>query len=150
MSKEVEIFNEFKKLSNLCARYLNKVKPAKPKCSLTRSQAVMLAYIISQNGKTKLYQKDIEKHFSIRRSTATEQLKKLESLGLIQRHQSPTDARLKEIKLTDASLKEKYKINKNMDDFARILFNGLTDEQTTYLFDIIKKLKTNMLEAIDD
>ena len=105
VKKEQNIHQEIKKLMNIIARYARSSRSKNGKSSITRSQALTLEFIYD---KTKdggnVYQKDIEKQFSIRRSTATESLKRLETQGWIKRETSTKDARLKDIVLTEKAL----------------------------------------------
>ena len=62
---------------------------------LTNMQSLVLHYIAFQTVERNLYQKDVEKAFQIRRSTATGILQFLEKEGYIYRESVDRDARLK-------------------------------------------------------
>lgn len=61
-----------------------------------------------------MYQKDIEKEFDIRKSTATEILKLMEKNGFIFRECSKEDGRMKEIIPTEKSLAMQKEIVENI------------------------------------
>lgn len=64
---------------------------------LTNMQKRVLHYILFQSLKKDIYQKDIEKEFQIRRSTATGILQLLEKNGFVIRETVEWDARLKKL-----------------------------------------------------
>lgn len=68
---------------------------------LTPTQNWVLAYINNRNGEdTDVFQRDIEAHFNIQRSTATGILQLMEKNGLISRESLDSDARMKRIVVT--------------------------------------------------
>lgn len=146
-----ELFNEIRKLSNLTTRYIRKTQALQTKGELTRAQSIILIYIHeNQKEGDNIYQKDIEEHFMIRRSTATEILKKLEKMSYIKRTQSQIDARLKDLILTEKSLKFISSANKNVKSFGDIVGKSLTDQEKTTLKNIIQKMKTNIIRELNN
>ncbi|MDF7638664.1 MarR family winged helix-turn-helix transcriptional regulator [Lactobacillus sp. ESL0791] len=67
---------------------------------LTGTQMVIIQYLSSVPKEHKVYQRDIEREFNIRKSTATNILKLLEQKDLIAKKTDGHDSRLKEITLT--------------------------------------------------
>ena len=72
------------------------------KYGLTATQ-VQIIYYLANQAQTDIYQRDIEREFNIRRSTATNILKTMEKNELIIRHNVKNDSRLKRIVLSDKS-----------------------------------------------
>ncbi|MBA1393393.1 MarR family transcriptional regulator [Lactobacillus sp. XV13L] len=68
---------------------------------LTGTQMLIIEYFNSFASKGSIYQKDIEREFNIRKSTATNILRLMEQNGLIVRKVDARDSRLKKILLTD-------------------------------------------------
>jgi len=68
---------------------------------LSGMQGPMVGYIYDNCKKQDIFQKDIEKVFNIRRSTATVMLQNLELKGFITRQAVEHDARLKKIMVTE-------------------------------------------------
>ena len=146
----IEMQKEFKKLMNLIARYARKNKVPAGKENITRSQALILEFIYDNSkGDHKVYQKDIEKHFSIRRSTATESMKRLESQGLIVRKTSETDARLKELILTQKAIDCVKKGHSCIAELSDIICKGITKEEAQSIACAIKKMQNNLKEYTD-
>ena len=67
---------------------------------MSGAQGNILNFILVEGQKHSIYQKDIEKEFGLRPSTATEVLKALEKKELICRVSEKQDARLKRIEFT--------------------------------------------------
>ena len=67
---------------------------------ITISQLRVIAYI-SRQGDAPVYQKALEEHFDIRRSSVSGLLQNMEKSGLLMRRASDTDARVKILSLTE-------------------------------------------------
>ena len=74
----------------------------------TNMQRLVLHYILFESLNRDIYQRDVEKEFHIRRSTATGTLQILEKNGFITRDPVKEDARLK--KLTPTAKEEKLTV----------------------------------------
>ena len=75
---------------------------------LTNMQSLVLHFIAFQTLERDIYQKDVEKAFQIRRSTATGILQCLEKEGYIYRETVERDARLKKIIPTEKTIELDY------------------------------------------
>ena len=97
MNSKKRIGAELNCISNLMKRKINKmdVNNENP----TYMQGGIIVFLMRSNGA--VYQRDIEKQFNIRRSTATGILKGMERDMLIHRVPVSDDARLKRLVLTD-------------------------------------------------
>ena len=147
----IDLNEEVHKLTNLTTRYIRKFCCKDSKTELTRTQSVILMYIYEhqQNGE-KVYQKDIEEHFMIRRSTATEILKKLETTNYIIRKNSILDGRLKDLILTEKALTSLSESIKKINDFKEILERNITLEEKKLIYKIISKMKKNILQELNN
>lgn len=149
MSNNMDICSEIKKFTNLLARYARKNYFSENQEKITRTQSLFIGYIYDHSKKgEKVYQKDIEKHFSIRRSTATECLKKLELNDHIIRESSPLDGRLKEITLTNKTKQNMKKLDNNIKDVGKIVSQGISKEEFEVFKNVIVKMKNNLLEEL--
>ena len=90
------------KLSNKLRR---KIDAFSSRQDFSGSEGKVLHFILAQSGD--VFQKDVEEEYSLRPSTATELLKKMEKNGLIYRQAMPNDARMKKIIVTDKALQYK-------------------------------------------
>lgn len=84
------------------------------KYGLTGTQIQIIYYLA--NSHDNVYQRDIEKEFNIRRSTATNILKTMEKNNLIWRKSVKSDSRLKRIILSDKAKEMQDAIGKFMDE----------------------------------
>lgn len=72
---------------------------------LTGTQMLIIEYLTSFSTKQPIYQKDIEREFNIRKSTATNILHLMEQKNLISKEVNSQDTRYKEIRLTEKAVK---------------------------------------------
>ena len=144
---KIKVTNELKCVSNLTLRYIRNNVLNQDKAKITRSQGLILGFIYSrQQDFIKVYQKDIEKAFSVRRSTATETMKRLESQGLITRKTSIEDARLKEIVLTEKAKKGIKQVEDHVELMSNITCEGITEEELSNFYSMLIKMKNNLLK----
>ena len=129
-------------LSNLIHRRINRMV-AEEEESLTARQVWMLDYLIHQ-GDREIMQKDIEKEFSIRRSTASHMLTLMENNGYVRRVPVPQDARLKRIILTEKGSQAQKRMVDRLRRFEHMLRGGITDEETKFFLDIVRRIGENI------
>lgn len=90
-----------------------------------------------------VYQKDIEKEFSIRRSSISKMLKQMEESGLIIRESVEGDARLKKLVLTDAA-HELHKIaEEDMLAQEMALQHGIASDELEVFLRVLRKIGEN-------
>lgn len=87
-------------VNRLIGRKLNNMPLFKQASDLTGRHGYILGFLL-EHQQEKIYQKDLEKAFDVRRSTMSEILNIMEDNGLIMRITDSNDARLKEIVLTE-------------------------------------------------
>jgi DNA-binding MarR family transcriptional regulator len=88
------------------------------------------------------FPKDIEKEFSINRSTTSEMLKLMCKKGMIEREEVEYDARLKKIVLTESSRNHKMK------KMHQKLIKDLSEEEINMFIKISDKLINNIKEDL--
>ena len=93
-----------------------------------------------------VFQKDIEDEYTLRPSTATELLKKMEQNGLIRREALPGDARRKRIIVTEKALSYKDDVMADITQLEADLTRGISPEDMDTFFRVIKKMLENMAE----
>ena len=92
---------------------------------LTNMQKRVLHYILFQSMEKDVYQKDIEKEFKIRRSTASGILRLLEKNGFVTRENVEWDARLKRLVPTEKAEGVREEILSNIRYVEKILRQGI-------------------------
>lgn len=117
------------------------------KLGMSGAQGNILNYILVDGRKRPVYQKDIEKEFGLRPSTATEALKNLEAKGLICRISEKQDGRLKRIEFTSKAEEIRHLITGEIAESENLLLKGITEEERRIFIEIGKKMLKNLDEA---
>ena len=112
--------------------------------SLTNIQRVVLNYILFQVLKREVYQKDIEKEFQIRRSTATAILQLLERKGFICRETAEWDARFKKLIPTEKTEKLREQIISNTRYMENLLKTGIPEEDLEVCLRVLERMSENL------
>lgn len=146
MHREEHIGFRIRQISNLLKRNIEKQTEKCDEFQLLHAWGI--SYLYDNIGKD-IYQKDFEKQFSIRRSTASNLLKAMENNGLIRRISVPNDARLKKIVLTDKAKEIHQRIVSHTEERERHLRKGLTDDEIKQFFYITNKIISNLEEEND-
>ena len=126
------------RLDNRIGRHFNSIAES---MGLTMVQAAFLLFI---NDEKEVFQKDLEAEFDIRPSTVTNILRVLERKGFIEKLYVSTDARLKKIVLTKASLPLVQPLYKKVLIHDQDLLKNFSDEEKTALFHLLKKVAQNV------
>lgn len=112
---------------------------------LTNMQKRVLHYIMMESLCRDIYQRDLEKEFQIRRSTATGVLQLLEKRGFICRESVEQDARLKKIVPTLKAQNIREKILENIQMMETLLKEGIPQEEMEICIKVLKKMSENLL-----
>ena len=139
MSKYLGIL--INKIANQLKRKMD--KEMNENYNLTKMQSLVLSYI---NSNKEIYQKDIEKRFSIRRSTATEILNLMEKRNLIKRIPSKIDKRINIIEITEEGLKLEKVGKEKIKELEKHMTKSLTKEEKKELIRLLEKVEQNLLE----
>ena len=127
------------KLSNKLRR---KIDAFSSRQDFSGSEGKVLHFILAQSGD--VFQKDVEEEYSLRPSTATEFLKKMEKNGLIYRQAMPNDARMKKIIVTDKALQYKDIVMNDILSLEEELTKGISPKDLDVFFDVIEKMMDNI------
>lgn len=136
---------EIKTLSNLIKRYARKELDEKNDNELTPVQMGVLMFLNTYKERD-VFQRDIEEEFSIRASTASNILQKMESKHLIVRQSVPYDARLKKIDLTPDALDLRERVSSLFMHLEKKLLEEIKEEEMDTFFLVIDKMKENIKE----
>ena len=144
MEKRRDVGHELHAISNLLGRKIEAGKRERGMGDITPVQIWIIRYLYEHQGKD-VFQKDIEKDFSITRSTVTGILKLMEKNDYIERVTVPKDARLKKLVLTEKGKKLLHMVCEHVSETNNMLINGMTDEEVDTLFRLLDKVKQNLL-----
>ena len=111
---------------------------------ITEVQGRILDFILVDGKDRPLYQKDIEKEFGLRPSTATELLKTLESRKMIQRVSSEEDGRYKKIQFTEAAEDIRLALQQEIQKTEGLLVEGISREELNTFMKVAEKMLENL------
>ncbi len=110
----------------------------------TNMQRLVLHYILFESLKREIYQKDVEKEFQIRRSTATGTLQILEKNGFITRKPVEKDARLKKLVPTAKAEGVREHILENIRYIEELLVGNIPEEKLAVCREVLKQMSENL------
>ena len=131
-------------LSNLIHRRINQMV-AEEEETLTAHQVWVLKYLISQAADRDTIQRDVEKQFSIRRSTASHMLQLMERGGYILRVSVPEDARRKKLVPTQKGMDAYQRMVNRLGRFESILQNGISEDELQQFLRILLIMEKNVM-----
>ncbi|MBT2731737.1 MarR family transcriptional regulator [Carnobacterium sp. ISL-102] len=139
---------EIRKLTNFIHRNIESRKIEDKGFPITKMHAMILGYL-NKFKDEEICQKDIEKKFSMRRSTTSKMLKNMEEKGLIERVSIERDARVKKLQLSKKGKSLVEEVSKEFQRIENLLSEGLTEEEIEQFFATLDKMQQNMLKDID-
>ena len=115
-------------------------------CSLGigNAQGKILNYLLVESELHPVYQKDIEKEFSLRPPTVTEMLKSLEARGLIVRFPDEQDGRYKRIMFTEKAAAVKETLSAEIHETEELLLQGISGEELQEFIQVMEKMLNNL------
>ncbi|MDO4174400.1 MAG: MarR family winged helix-turn-helix transcriptional regulator [Eubacteriales bacterium] len=129
------------KLSNKIRRKLDMLSSRN---AFSGSQGRTLHFLLTQT--EDVFQKDIEEEYSLRPSTATELLKKMEKNGLIVREPVAYDNRLKKIVVTEKALGYQQQVKEDLTALEATIVEGIPEADLEVFFNVIEKMMDNLSE----
>lgn len=145
MCNKYEIGKEVQMLSRKIKRKLDETFVG---CGVTGVQVLILKFIYDNSKDRKVYAKDIENEFDLRRATITGILKLLEQNSLIKRNVVDEDTRLKELVVTEKALVIINKIDKTLKEFENNLIKDISKDELLCFINTMDKLSQNLSEIV--
>ena len=96
------------------------------------------------NREREVYQKDIEKQFSIGRSTVTMVIQMMEKRDLVCREPVHHDARLKKVKLTAKGYEHHELVEQNLTEIHKGIMAGISEQEKRTFLEIVQKMEQNL------
>lgn len=115
---------------------------------MTPMHGWILGYLCHHQGEV-IYQRDIEREFSITRSTVSNILQLMEKKGYIERRGVPQDARLKQLVIAPAGLALLDKRHQAFRQTEIYVESLLTAEENAELMRILAKLRAGLEETAE-
>lgn len=138
-----DVGREIHALSNLLGRRIEAEKKQKGMQNVTPMQTWIIGYLHEHKGQD-IFQRDIERDFTITRSTVTGILKLMEKNGLIYRVSVPEDARLKKLILTKTGEAMHQAVRQHIEDTERMLVQGFTEEEVDNFMSMMDRVRVNL------
>lgn len=129
-------------IANKLRRQIDKNNPE----GISTIQGRIIQYIKRQSKKRDVFQKDLENEFELRGASISSTLQNLETQGLIKRESLSSDQRLKKLVLTEKALDISNKIDKNIVNVEREVFNSLTENEQKTLNELLDKVYDGIKE----
>lgn len=133
-----------KSVNNMIRRKLDTMFAEEGIIEVCGMQGPIIRYIHDKSKVQDVFQRDLEKEFNIRRSTATVMLQTLEQKGFIIREPVAHDARLKKLVLTKKAIEQNNLVGKRIDEFNAKLEKDITKEEKEVFFRILDKIIKNL------
>lgn len=130
-------------LSNLVRRKMGETDAIKVSQQLTGMHGYVIGYLYNHQDQ-EVYQKDLEKRFEMRRSTATQMISLMEKNGLVLRQPVLHDARLKRLVLTEKAIEMHKQVEKEIEKVESLLKNGIAQDELQTFFAVMDKVKANL------
>ncbi len=130
-------------VSNRIRRHMDNTAVKNDIDALTGMHGYIIGFLAHRKDE-KIYQRDIEREFSIRRSTASQILQRMERNGLIVRESVQQDARLKCICLTEKALSLHCRVEEEHAALEACMKRGLSHTELTTFFKVIEKIQKNL------
>ena len=143
MEEQYRIGWHIKVISNLIKREVGNYGCEKNPDELTGNNMFIIGYLAKNEGKD-VFQKDLEEVFSVRRSTMSAIILRMEKKGFLTRESVARDARLKKLVLTEKGKKIHEMIESRITDTEEKLASGLSGEEKDTLFLLLEKLRRNL------
>ncbi len=141
--KKVWVGYEIHRLDNAIRKKVDNKLKCDGLDEATMTNGWVLKYLYDNRDK-EVYQKDIEKHFNIGRSTVTGILKLMEQKELVTRISVENDARLKRVMLLPKGEEVHQMISNAICYTNAKIVKDITPEELETLFQILNKIHTNI------
>ena len=143
LHKQEKIGLEIRKLNHEMNRNLELQVKAEGIDEVTLMHGWIMRYLY-ENREKEIYQKDIEKHLSIGRSTVTSIIQLMEKKGFIERQAVQSDARLKKVLLTEKGEKTHETIEALIIQLNQNMMEGIEPEELQTFLEVLSKIRQNI------
>lgn len=134
---------QLRRVDNLIFRKVNQIARANDVEQTTPMHGWIMGYLYRHRDEP-VFQRDIEREFSITRSTVTNILQLMERKGYIERRSVPQDARLKQLILTEEGIRLHEKTILSLRQTDEFVSGLLSEEETDELLRLLDKLRSGL------
>lgn len=141
--REERIGLEIRRLDHMLARTLQARVKSAGLDEVTLMHGWIIRYLYANRDKD-IFQKDMEQHFSIGRSTVTNIIQLMEKKGFVLRESVEHDARLKKVVLTEKGVQSHEMLENLIENLDMSLVEGITDDEISVFYSVVEKLTENL------
>ena len=134
---------QLRRVNNLIFRKIGQIARTNGVEAVTPMHGWILEYLY-RHSETPVFQRDIEREFSITRSTVTNILQLMERKGYIERQSVPQDARLKRLVLAEKGACIHEKTMQSLHQTDEFVESLLTPEENAELLRLLNKLRKGL------
>jgi len=134
------LIKEFGMISHLIGRELDQ---RTKNLGFSGAEGKILHFVLTQRDEA-IFQKDIEQGMSIKPSSVSEILSRMEQKGFIRRVSVSHDARLKKIETTEKVEKLKKEMIADMDKFENEMCQDISEDDIEAFYRVCDQLKLNI------
>lgn len=134
---------QLRALNNLIRRYFDSSNQRREIERVTGNNGWIIGYL-ANHAEQEIYQKDIEDHFTLNRSTVSKVLSLMERKELVRREPVAQDGRLKRIVLTEKALEIQEVMMLEGEKMEHALTEGFSEKELANLSDYLKRMKKNI------
>ena len=124
-------------INQISNRLRHRSRAVQESIGISGAKGNILNYILVESENHSVYQKEIEKEFGLRPSTATEVLKNLEKDGLICRVPEEQDGRYKKIFFTEKAEEIRETLKDEIEGSENLLLEGISEKEQQALTDYV-------------
>ena len=143
MEEPCRIGWQIRVISNLIKREVGNGGCEQYRDELTGNNMFIIGYLAKHKNED-VFQKDLEAFFSVRRSTMSTIILRMEQKGFLARESVSHDARLKKLVLTEKGERIHEMIESGIADVERRLSSGLSEDEKQMLLGLLEKLRHNL------
>ena len=134
---------QLRRVNNLIFRKIGQFSRTNGVEAVTPMHGWIMEYLY-RHSETPVFQRDIEREFSITRSTVTNILQLMERKGYIERQSVPQDARLKKLVLTEEGARIHEKTLHSLHQTDEFVESLLTPEENAEFLRLLNKLREGL------
>lgn len=147
--REKRVGLSIKRLDHMMGRNLGACVKEAGIDEVTLMHGWILRYLY-ENRDRDIFQKDIEKHFSVGRSSVTNVIQLMEKKGYLRRESVESDARLKKVVLSEKGIQNHNVIEGMVDQLNERTMEDITDEELDIFFKVMRKLEENLIRQKEE
>lgn len=137
----IELYRLTNAMMREAQNYLDRINSDEDNLSCINGWILRYLY---NNRDRDVFQRDIEREFSITRSTASKIIRLMERKGLIESGSVPNDARLKTLKNTDKAKQYRGIMRQGMNYLEGKMLKNFSDEEKKQLNQFIRRMHENL------